>query len=445
MGSVGWRGPINSKNGSWRDLTVDAAYKALTDIAVRENKKNDPDLAWAHVNNTAAACDFLVEHGVQFAESTGAMPTTYALEYEPDLSPGLNTFPMGPDGGSFCGSGIVRPTANAAVAAGAEILENHELTRLVVDASGKVCGGEIKITESTEYGVRLKPGAKVLYFKAKTAVMLGSGSWKGHLVLRKLLDPRIPDDMPHTGQPYAYNTGTGIWAAMQIGAAFCSDQSADGALWRNKFGTPWYNYRLDSGVAAPGITPNASAHAKYYIWVNKDGERYFNESNPISTAQSFDPSFMQEDMLVWMIFDEVGRSACGFDVTAPNCDMNYSFSDNTLEGLASQIGVSTTGLASTVSRYNGFVDAGYDEDFAKQPDLLIVKIENAPFYAVRVMFYIHDTAGGLWVNQDMQVKDYKGEIIPGLYAGGESAGGLAVIGLPRAITQGFIAGNHMIK
>jgi tRNA U34 5-carboxymethylaminomethyl modifying enzyme MnmG/GidA len=38
-----------------------------------------------------------------------------------------------------------------------------------------------------------------------------------------------------------------------------------------------------------------------------------------------------------------------------------------------------------------------------------------------------------------------GEVIPGLYCGGESAGGLSLHGRARATTQGFIAGNNAAK
>ena len=38
-----------------------------------------------------------------------------------------------------------------------------------------------------------------------------------------------------------------------------------------------------------------------------------------------------------------------------------------------------------------------------------------------------------------------GQVIPGLYCGGESAGGFSQHGLARAACQGYIAGNHAIK
>jgi hypothetical protein len=40
------------------------------------------------------------------------------------------------------------------------------------------------------------------------------------------------------------------------------------------------------------------------------------------------------------------------------------------------------------------------------------------------------------------VLDLGGAIIPGLYCGGESAGGFSLHGVPRAICQGLIAGRN---
>jgi hypothetical protein len=45
----------------------------------------------------------------------------------------------------------------------------------------------------------------------------------------------------------------------------------------------------------------------------------------------------------------------------------------------------------------------------------------------------------------LPVIDMHGEIIPGLYCGGESAGGFSQHGLARATCQGFIAGRHAVS
>ena len=55
---------------------------------------------------------------------------------------------------------------------------------------------------------------------------------------------------------------------------------------------------------------------------------------------------------------------------------------------------------------------------------------------------MHDTYAGLRINMKCQVLDFHGQVIAGLYCGGESAGGCSQHGQGRAITQGFIAGRE---
>ncbi|MCL2151054.1 MAG: FAD-dependent oxidoreductase [Coriobacteriia bacterium] len=438
-GTIGWRGPVNLADGRWAAFTPQVAYDTLIDATVRDNKKNDRALAWAHVNNTAATHDFLIDHGMLvYAEGSGDMPSTSIGDYMERLQPGM------PGAIGMNGSGLIQPLADAFWAKDGEILENHELIELIQDANGRVIGGVVQVTEPTDFGVQAKAGEAKLYFKANKAVMMGSGSWKGNLALRKLFDPRIPDFMPFTGQPFAYNDGSGIMAALNIGAALCTDQQNDSALYRNKFGTPWYNYRLDSGIAAPGLSVSAN-NSQHYILVNSSGERYVDDSTALNGYQIMDPTYSLDDLVVWMIFDENGRVAQNHDVTAPNIDPEYAFSADTLAELAAKIDVPASALEATVARYNGFVEAGADVDFGKPAAKLTEKIVAGPFYGVRVMFYVHDTAGGLWVDENMRVKDWDGNVIEGLYAGGESAGGLGVIGLPRCLTQGYIAGQYIVK
>jgi succinate dehydrogenase/fumarate reductase flavoprotein subunit len=49
---------------------------------------------------------------------------------------------------------------------------------------------------------------------------------------------------------------------------------------------------------------------------------------------------------------------------------------------------------------------------------------------------------GLRINPKCQVIDMQGEVIPGLYCGGESAGGFSEHGLARCAVQGLIAGRN---
>lgn len=97
-------------------------------------------------------------------------------------------------------------------------------------------------------------------------------------------------------------------------------------------------------------------------------------------------------------------------------------------------------LRATVERYNAFVDAGRDADFGKPAPQY--KIQTPPFYAAWATPLVHDTRAGLRINAQCQVVDLQGRVIPGLYCGGESAGGFNQHGLGRCTTQGYIAGKN---
>jgi hypothetical protein len=97
-------------------------------------------------------------------------------------------------------------------------------------------------------------------------------------------------------------------------------------------------------------------------------------------------------------------------------------------------------LEATVARYNSFVDAGEDADFGKPAPKY--KIQTPPFYAGWATPVIHDTRAGLRINAMCQVVDFSGCVIPGLYCGGESAGGFSMHGLARCVVQGRLAGMN---
>ena len=99
-------------------------------------------------------------------------------------------------------------------------------------------------------------------------------------------------------------------------------------------------------------------------------------------------------------------------------------------------------LEETVTKYNAYVDAGKDPEFGKPAPKY--KIQTPPFYAAWATPVVHDTRAGLRINARCQVVDMNGAVIPGLYCGGESAGGFSMHGLPRAVCQGFIAGREAV-
>ena len=110
-----------------------------------------------------------------------------------------------------------------------------------------------------------------------------------------------------------------------------------------------------------------------------------------------------------------------------------------------QNGVPLTYLRETVDRWNGFADAGADDDFGRGADAPLHRIDTPPFYAAAIVLVWHDSYGGLRINGKCQVVDMKGEPIPGLYAGCEASGGGNQHGLGRGLVHGYIAGTNVVN
>jgi succinate dehydrogenase/fumarate reductase flavoprotein subunit len=100
-------------------------------------------------------------------------------------------------------------------------------------------------------------------------------------------------------------------------------------------------------------------------------------------------------------------------------------------------------LRTTVARYNSFVDAGKDADLDKPTPTY--KIETPPFYAAWATPTLHDVMSGLRINTNAQVMDIHGQIIPGLYAAGESASAISMHGLAKGAVFGRLAAMHAAK
>lgn len=154
---------------------------------------------------------------------------------------------------------------------------------------------------------------------------------------------------------------------------------------------------------------------------------------------------------VWAIFDQAAVDANGWELRSPYIadppDGNF-FKADTLAELSRAVlanpfqKMPLTHLEETVRRFNGFVDAGKDEDFEKPT---MHKIETPPFYAALIPMAVNDSYGGLRINGNAQVVDLYGQPIPGLYAGGEASGGGRQHGIGRATVTGFIAATHAVR
>jgi hypothetical protein len=219
----------------------------------------------------------------------------------------------------------------------------------------------------------------------------------------------------------------------------------------NQMGKRFYN-EMEDGY------PNGTAEGfiKNYVqgnWRNAQNVKYapmnYADAALAMNEGSTAPDFGSGPQ--WAIFDAeaVKREKWVVDGTVTHPD--YFFSAPTLAELAakikacpySKVDMPAANLEATVEEYNKAVDAGVDEAFGKPKPQY--KIAAGPFYAAWATITVHDTYSGLRINMKCQVQNLQGEVIPGLFCGGESAAGCSQHGLARCLTQGYIAGGEAVK
>ncbi|HWO41293.1 MAG TPA: FAD-dependent oxidoreductase [Candidatus Eisenbacteria bacterium] len=329
--------------------------------------------------------------------------------------------------------------------------------------------------------------------RARRAVIIATGGMTSNVNFRRMFDPRLTEVLQVAGEPWSFQDASGELAAMAIGASlwgFANQilENGDNIRTQRALATR-YNYmkwELETPifplVRATGLSVK---DWQDLILVNQVGKRFYDETkgdyphgnvyneicpcipndyrnnekidfNPtkynfFNAAVAMNEYSEPPDYScgpVWAIFDADAAAREKWKLTPPYVDPDgYFFSAKTIPELAKAINnpyqakpMKGEVLQATVDRYNAFVESGVDEDFGKPTPKY--KIQAAPFYAAWATPLVHDTRSGLRINAKCQVMDMNGQVIPGLYCAGESAGGFNQHGLGRCTTQGFIAGMN---
>ena len=293
------------------------------------------------------------------------------------------------------GRGLIMGLEAAAIDRGITILTDHMVTGIIREEPFQ--GGVL--------GVEVEANGDTLYFKARKAVVMGSGGFGHDYRLLNLHYPVITEAIPSTNHIGA--TGECLMYGQDVGA--------------HLVGMDFIQIHPYLGAPKPG---RFSVDARYNIMVNAEGNRFVAE-DARRDVQS-DAAFAQTDGTFWMIWDDWGRKDLGKtdEVVEENVAAGNIFRGDTLEELAEQIGTPAENLVSAVTKYNQYVEAGEDPEFGKAESSMAFKLEVPPFYAHLQKPGIHHTMGGMLTNVEAQVIDRFGEPIPRFYAAGEATGGI---------------------
>jgi hypothetical protein len=470
----------------YNDLTQHVIYYsnvatetlAGTPVRATPGSKNDPRLVRVFADRSLDTFNWLVAHGAQFS---GASAGTGVYANASGTRAGLSTVPavVDPTGvgktnpaNIYPGAGWTNPLVSTLQKlSNVDIEVNTKMTQIIREGA--------PVNSGRVLGIAAEVAGQTVYFRANKAVILATGGWKGHPWLRTLFDPRLEQypTLIGSGEPFCYDDGTGMLAALNAGAVLTADRNVDEHVWHRQWGTLYHVQTvaaIGTSYAHPGFTVSNMADI---IFVNKNGNRFVDETFPETTGwfgnentgsgtgwvppYSFYDIALVQGMLgpygtpgVWTIFDSAGATRENLNPATwlqpgPNgspslVDPNLVFSSSTLGGLETAINVPAGSLTATVNTYNSFITASPPADtaFGKPASALKYQINAPPYYAVWTNLVLHDTCGGVGINANSQVLDVNGIVIQGLYAGGEAAGGLDLIGTEKGIVQGRVAGEN---
>lgn len=326
------------------------------------------------------------------------------------------------------GLGLVEVLAAACRRAGAEIVVNTRVERLVTDG-GRVAG-------VVADGVEVRAGA----------VVVASG---GFAQDEELLKQHYPDAFAAGEHAFAVAAPGSRGDHMRFGEQV--DASIAGSGWGLLLPTAYFQrqHHWQSGFPPPSR-----------VYVNSAGRRFMDEDASYAVSTGI---MAAQGGPVWCVFDERARRGlpAGYSDWTPEriaeeAAAGRTLTADTLDGLAELMGVPADAFGATLRTWNEQLPAGRDDRFLRH-EALTAKgksapdpIAEGPFYAARMLpNELVCTHAGLQIGADAGVLDRTGAPVPGLYAAGEAGAG--VLGLryvgggnavANALTMGRIAGRE---
>ena len=308
------------------------------------------------------------------------------------------------------------------------------LAKLEKNSDGRITGIIAQSTEDDHF----------IRYNANKGVLLACGGFPGNPYMMEQLDP-LGTSVTTACSYSPSDKGYGIRAAMWAGANL--DKEAAPMLFDRGIVAPGVDGGyVDSdtafgGKAFPGTIRQYNPGTQPFLKVNRNGERFANESSPyndIVYAAAHQPGRVYAQICDANILEDAKRfHTIGCSAQTRNGGEKYIqgkmdeaieagalFKCDTLDELADKMGF--TGAAkdtflATVERYNELYDKQNDEDFGK-PAYRLSAIRTAPFYGCWLGASLLTTEQGIAINEKGQALDTNNQPMEGLYITGDMSG-----------------------
>ena len=308
------------------------------------------------------------------------------------------------------------------------------LAKLEKNSEGRITGIIAQSTEDDHF----------IRYNANKGVLLACGGFPGNHYMMEQLDP-LGTSVTTACSYSPADKGYGIRAAVWAGANL--DKEAAPMLFDRGVVAPGVDGGyVDSdtafgGKAFPGKIRQYNPGTQPFLKVNRNGERFANEScpyNDIVYAAAHQPGRVYAQICDANILEDAKRfHTIGCSAQTRNGGEKYIqgkmdeaieagalFKCDTLDELADKMGF--TGAAkdtflATVERYNELYDKQNDEDFGK-PAYRLSAIRTAPFYGCWLGASLLTTEQGIAINEKGQALDNNNQPMEGLYITGDMSG-----------------------
>jgi 3-oxosteroid 1-dehydrogenase len=296
---------------------------------------------------------------------------------------------------------------------------------------------ESLITENGRVtGVVVQKDGQAVRLQARQAVILGAGGFERNQAMREAHLPQ-PTDQAWTATPPEANTGDAIRAGAAVGAQL--------HLMAHTWGVPTLMVPKEEKFRPLFVERSLPG----CMVVNARGERFLNESGPypeFQQAMFANHASTGGGIPAWIVFDATFRANYPIGPLMPAAAVPDSrlrkswlntvyWKGETLQELASQIGVDSAGLVASAARMTEFARTGKDLEFDRggnvfdryygdtnvRPNPNLAPIAKGPFYAMKLHPGDIGTKGGLLTDRDARVLDESGQVVAGLYCVGNNS------------------------
>ena len=435
-----WYGAVDSAAAKEAGEPATDKAKLLSEISRYASGKCDQRVVKTWINESAAMHDFMRsiledKYGwvCDFTSGSEAAWPTENAEHNTDY-----LFPVQEHNymASESASGLARNELllQYIQELGYDVDFKTSLAKLEKNSDGRITGIIAQSTEDDHF----------IRYNANKGVLLACGGFPGNPYMMEQLDP-LGTSVTTACSYSPADKGYGIRAAVWAGANL--DKEAAPMLFDRGVVAPGVDGGyVDSdtafgGKAFPGTIRQYNPGTQPFLKVNRNGERFANESSPyndIVYAAAHQPGRVYAQICDANILEDAKRfHTIGCSAQTRNAGAEYIqkqmdnaekegvfFKADTIEELADKLGF--TGEAkdtflATVERYNELYDKQNDEDFGK-PAYRLSAIRTAPFYGCWLGASLLCSMQGISITENCQAKDSNNEPIPGLYITGDMSG-----------------------